>query len=149
PLSSMVMPTNIDNKNSVVLSVPGTYEAYQWSTGETTPTIEVSSAGTYTVSVTKPGGCPSDQSKTVTVVINGREDVITAPGSLTAEVVSSSRVNLFWNDNSDNETGFEIYRATDPDGPFTFVTLTDHGDNYFADSSLNPGIEYYYTLRAV
>ena len=34
---------------------------YEWSTGETTPTINVSDAGTYTVTITNASGCSADK----------------------------------------------------------------------------------------
>jgi hypothetical protein len=41
------------------LSVPGTFDSYTWSTGETSPNIEVSPYETrfYRVTVTNPGSC--------------------------------------------------------------------------------------------
>jgi hypothetical protein len=47
--------------------------SYLWSTGETTRSITVSAAGTYTVKTTQSGYCPSDPSNPVNVT------VITAP----------------------------------------------------------------------
>jgi len=59
---------------------------YFWSTGETTKTIRVTSAGTYTVTVTNPAGCSSIRTVTVTetlipvidqIIINHRTVTIT------------------------------------------------------------------------
>lgn len=58
-LSVTIVPsgsTSICNGDSITLSssVSGTY---QWSTGETTPTVTVSAAGTYTLTVSNTQGC--------------------------------------------------------------------------------------------
>lgn len=45
---------------SAVLTVEGSFSTYLWSTGETTASITVSEAGTYSVDVTNAAGCPSN-----------------------------------------------------------------------------------------
>ncbi len=45
----------------------GSYAAYAWSTGETTPTIPVSSADTYSVTVTDTNGCQGSDEMVLTV----------------------------------------------------------------------------------
>ena len=48
-----------------------------------------------------------------------------APGSFTATAVAFNQINLTWQDNSTNETGFEVWRsATGPDGTFAQVAGT-------------------------
>lgn len=49
--------SSICDGESAVLSVDGTYDSYQWSTGETTASITVEEGGTYTVNVTDTNGC--------------------------------------------------------------------------------------------
>ncbi len=51
----------------VILNV-GSYTAYAWSTGETTPTLAVENTGQYSVQVTDEHGCAN--SDTVTVAVN-------------------------------------------------------------------------------
>ena len=46
----------------------GSYSGYLWSTGATTQTISVSSAGSYTVTVTNANGCSAASAQVVTVV---------------------------------------------------------------------------------
>src|SRR6516162_9631015 len=47
-----------------------------------------------------------------------------APSNLLAAGVSASEIDLAWNDNSTNETGFKVERATNHLGPFTQITVT-------------------------
>jgi M6 family metalloprotease-like protein len=70
-----------------------------------------------------------------------------APSNLTALAVSSSEVQLTWQDNSDNERGFQIHRSRDglhfseiASGP---VDATD-----FLDQTGSPNQTYYYKVVA-
>jgi titin len=69
------------------------------------------------------------------------------PSSLGATAVSSTRVDLSWIDNSDNEEGFGIYRKT-TDGTFFLAALTAPGATTFSDTSLTPGARYDYRVDA-
>ncbi len=51
----------------VVLSAPGGYQLYLWSSGETTQTISASVSGNYFVQVTDINGCTSDASNIISV----------------------------------------------------------------------------------
>jgi hypothetical protein len=53
-------PTTFCQGGSVTLSAsPSAGASYLWSNGATTPSITVSAAGSYTVTVTSPSGCPN------------------------------------------------------------------------------------------
>lgn len=52
--------------SSLTLSASSGFNAYSWSNGATSQSISVSSAGTYTVTVTGSGGCQVSNSKNVT-----------------------------------------------------------------------------------
>jgi hypothetical protein len=71
-----------------------------------------------------------------------------APSNLSASVVSSSQINLTWTDNSTNETGFEVKRATDS-GFTQNVSWTGgiQGSSYSV-TALNPSTTYYFKVRA-
>lgn len=69
-----------------------------------------------------------------------------APSNLQAAPLSSSAIRLNWNDNSANETGFNIYRI---DGEFsTLVGTVGAGVTAFDDTGLSAGVTYYYIVRA-
>ncbi|MCC2668172.1 MAG: repeat-containing protein, partial [Armatimonadetes bacterium] len=71
-----------------------------------------------------------------------------APGNLTAAVLSPSRIDLAWEDNSGNETGFEIERKTGS-GSFSVVGAVGAGLAAFSDTSVVEQTTYTYRVRAV
>jgi PKD repeat protein len=78
PISVTALPTaNIITEGNVfefcpgdklVLAVDQTFTSYLWSTSATTPTIEVSTGGTYSVQLTNSIGCKIQPSKAVTLL---------------------------------------------------------------------------------
>ena len=60
-----------------------------------------------------------------------------APTNLTLTVVSSSQIDVRWNDNSDNEEGFLVYRSLSSFGPFTQVAQEDVNAVYYSDLYLD------------
>jgi hypothetical protein len=73
-----------------------------------------------------------------------------APSGLTATAASSSRINLSWIDNSSNETGFKVERATDSGftANLTLVTITAANTTNYTDTGLLATNTYYYRVRA-
>jgi hypothetical protein len=69
-----------------------------------------------------------------------------APSNLSATAVSSSRIDLSWTDNSDNETGFEVDRSTDG---ISFSKIADSQSNTLSNTGLPASTKYYYRVRAV
>jgi hypothetical protein len=69
------------------------------------------------------------------------------PTNLVANAVSSSQIDLSWNDSSNSETGFKIERSTNGS---TFSQITTVGANMrsFHDSGLASRTRYYYRVRA-
>src|SRR6185436_5583279 len=74
--------------SSLTLSADNTYSGYLWSTGATTQSINVTTAGTYTLTVTNASGCTGSTSKTVT------------SGSATVPTLSASGATEFCNGGS-------------------------------------------------
>jgi len=71
----------------------------------------------------------------------------TAPSGLVATAITSQEVILAWNDNSSNELGFQVEQS--PDGiVFSNITTTSPNVIAFAATNLNPGIKYYFRVRA-
>ena len=71
------------------------------------------------------------------------------PTAFTVTAVGANQIDLAWDDNSANETGFEIHRATAVTGPyFPVYTTAANGEDYY-DTGLTANTVYYYKIRAV
>ena len=73
---------------------------------------------------------------------------INAPSNLTATAVSYSQINLSWQDNSNNEDGFEIERRT-PSTDYSLLMTLGQNAGFFSDiSQFLLFNTYYYRIRA-
>ena len=75
-------------------------------------------------------------------------NVPAAPSGLNATAVSSSQINLAWTDNSTNETGFILARATVSGGPYADIAILAANSTSYANTSLAASTTYYYVVRA-
>jgi len=71
-----------------------------------------------------------------------------APSVLSATSVSASQIHLAWTDNSNNETGFKVERATAAAGPWTLITITAANIVSYSNTGLAASTTYYYRVRA-
>ena len=72
-----------------------------------------------------------------------------APGSFTATAVAFNQINLTWQDNSTNETGFEVYQSTTgPAGSFSFLATTGPRATSYSDVGVVGSKQYCYEVRA-
>ena len=75
--------------------------------------------------------------------------VVSTPASLIASPVSLNQIALTWQDNSHNESGFEVSRSTaGPTGTFALLISTGAGVTTFGDAGLSPATQYCYKVRA-
>ena len=74
----------------------------------------------------------------------------TAPSNLAATALASPRqIDLTWSDNSTDEQGFTLERATASGGPFVQIAKLRAGAKCYSDSSnLAAGTTYYYRVCA-
>jgi YD repeat-containing protein len=70
-----------------------------------------------------------------------------APSNLTATAVSSSQINLAWQDNSNNETGFKIERSLDGVN-FSLLTTVGMNTTAYQNTGLTLSTTYYYRVKA-
>ncbi|MCK4658222.1 MAG: hypothetical protein KAV82_01755, partial [Phycisphaerae bacterium] len=75
----------------VTLDAGAGHSSYLWSTGETTRTIEVTTTGTYDVTVTDAGGCTGNDSIDISVNPNLMPTITATPG---ADVCDGTTVTL-------------------------------------------------------
>jgi SprB repeat/Alpha amylase, catalytic domain/Secretion system C-terminal sorting domain/Domain of unknown function (DUF1939) len=76
PTFNVTGNSGICNNQSTTLGTSNSYTNYIWSNGATTPTISITTAGTYTVSVTGSNGCIGTASKTLS---NALQPVVNIP----------------------------------------------------------------------
>ncbi len=69
------------------------------------------------------------------------------PDALTATTVSSTQINLSWNDRSNNELGFKIEQAVGA-GAFSQVATVGANVTTYSDPGLTPSQLYRYKVRA-
>ena len=69
-----------------------------------------------------------------------------APGGLAAVAAGSSRIDLTWQDSSDNEDTFELTRSSG--GGWSTVATVGAGTVERSDTGLTPGTTYSYRLKA-
>ena len=61
--------------------------------------------------------------------------------------VSSSRVKLAWQDNSDNESGFRVQRRVDGSSDWVGIGTTAANATTFLDEGLEPLTAYHYRVQ--
>ncbi|WP_343674955.1 fibronectin type III domain-containing protein [Chitinophaga sp.] len=70
------------------------------------------------------------------------------PTNATATATSKTSINVKWQDNSTNETGFQVYRSTD-NSTFTLLATVGNNVNSYSDAGLGTDTRYYYKIRAI
>jgi hypothetical protein len=70
-----------------------------------------------------------------------------APTGIAATAAGPDRIDVYWNDNSDNESEFELQRSPDNSSWSTIATLAANATSH-ADNGLDPETLYYYQVRA-
>ncbi len=72
-----------------------------------------------------------------------------APSNLTATAVSPNQINLAWRDNSDNETGFEIWMKQGANGEWVRRSTTPANANNWGFGGIAAGMSYGFRVWAV
>jgi len=137
--------TNEQFKGSLTITVPANVTGYSDKT--VAPTGDTYY---YRITAYTRGGdesLPSNVAR-VTIAVPGLA-VPTTPNNLAATTGGPGQVNLTWTDNSTNETGFMLERATDDDftAGVVSVTIVANATTY-TDITVVAGKRYHYRLRA-
>ena len=143
------------DKEFTILKGPEGFESYQWYkdgdaiAGATNSELSTTEAGSFQLVTTETDGCPSNLSLPFIV---SKEPF---SGNLPAGVekfdgdgISSTEILLTWQDASNNEEGFEIYRRSDGSSDFELVALLSKNSNQYTDNGLSPESNYFYVIRA-
>lgn len=88
---------------------------------------------------------PTRGAKLTVTFLTGAEP--TAPSSLSA-TQNGANIDLAWNDNSSNETEFEIQRKRGSSPNWYTITRPSPGAESYTDTDVNDGYTYYYRIRA-
>lgn len=70
------------------------------------------------------------------------------PSELIAVSITKDSCLLGWKDNSDNESGFQIYRSLSESSGFEEVHTNGNNQNTYLNGNLNQGTTYFYKVRA-
>src|SRR2546426_10729482 len=74
---------------------------------------------------------------------------VKAPSNTNASAASDTRIDVSWQDNSTNETGFDVWRSsTGPAGTFTKVGGTGANQTKDSDVGLTNATQYCHRVRA-
>jgi hypothetical protein len=110
-------PLSFCSGDSVTLDAGAGYNAYQWSSGEQTQTITVSTSGIYEVQVWDVFGCEGGDDEAV-AVLQLPNAVVTPAGPIsicegdTAVLSASSNFAAYtWNPNSEQTSSIEVWEA--------------------------------------
>ena len=96
------------------------------------------------------GGCdakhpldpPTDQPSLLAAAQKGPSNLVANP--------MPGAISLGWQDNSPNETGFEVLRSTiGASGAFTTITTTTSKVTFYTDGGLDPKQQYCYKVQAL
>ena len=70
------------------------------------------------------------------------------PSGLSANAIAYNQVDLDWNDNASDETGYEVQRALSG-GSFSTIDTLGANSNSYSDSGVSPLTSYDYRVRAL
>ncbi len=105
----------------------------------------------FTVRWTLPGSSETTIPSSAFVESVSNPPSVSNPTNFLANLVAYNQVSLAWTDNSNNETGFEIYRlkSTDGAGTYQVISVTAANATTWTDTNIEPSTRYYYRIRAI
>ncbi|HJX68779.1 MAG TPA: fibronectin type III domain-containing protein [Dehalococcoidia bacterium] len=138
--------SEIDAGRPVLILVTG-HMMIGYGYDTSTNTIYVHNTWDYSSHTMTWGGTYSGMQYFAVTIIRLNSPALNAPSDLIASPVSSSQIDLTWQDNSGDETGFKIDRRTSS-GSYSEIATVDAGVTSYSNSGLSTGATYYYRVRA-
>ena len=133
---------------TVTLSLDGTYHDYLWSTGDTTASITVGTAGYYWVTIGDGNGCT-----TVSEPVHlGVSELVSETPALCMVGVVGNHNMVIWEELADPDVvGYQLYRENGQANVFEPLTFVPTGIvNAYEDNTADPSIRAYrYKITAV
>jgi hypothetical protein len=74
---------------------------------------------------------------------------VESPSNLTTQELASGNIQVSWQDNSDNESAFEVSRSTGASGTYVVLATVDSNISTYQDTSVDAASEYCYRVRAL
>ena len=155
---SNVYPSPDTSGGGVALTVPGSFIHYAWVKAGTTTVLDTNQVfiakapGQYQVTVAEKFGCSGNYSPIYTVVSASGTGAPAPATNLSGYSPSLTSIKITWVKNTGqtyNNTGFEVYRANQASGPYTFLALTPSDTTNYLDNTVSQNKTYYYIVRAV
>lgn len=88
----------------------------------------------------------TDADSSYSTIASAKPTLPCAASNLNTSNISASQIDLSWNDNSGNETGFKIDRKTGSEGAYSLLITKSAGATGHSDSGLTDGTTYYYRV---
>lgn len=155
--------TGIDLHSGDVFNVGMTYDNATLAVTETDTSTGATATQTYSIDIPTTvgsstafvgftagtGGLTAVQN-ILTWTYSPSATVPAAPSNLAATAVTGTQIDLTWQNNATNQTGFVIDRATNSSFTNNLVTQSAGANaTSFVDAGLKPGTSYFYRVRAV
>jgi len=102
----------------------------------------------YRVTASNALGDSDYSTEIIAVTLDCSGNIPTAPSGLTATVISSSQINLYWDDNSNNEDGFKIERNTGAGATYSLIQTTAPNIISYSDGTLSTATIYIFRVYA-
>ncbi|MEQ9660565.1 fibronectin type III domain-containing protein [Fulvivirga sp.] len=120
--------------------------------GNTSQTAEISGlqsdvSGEILITLSKASGTPVGYINAMQVV-SRTPLAVSPPSTLVLSNNTSLSVSMNWIDNSENESGFEIYRASSSGGPYDLVSTVNKNVTNFTDFNRTPQTSYFYVVKS-
>ena len=116
--------------------------------GDSGPAAEAQLASPYAVAVDGSGNLYVADLGNYRIRVLTQASSLSPPTELTVTVVSYNGIDLSWQDNSDNESGFMVQRRVDGSSDWVEIGKTAANATLFSDSGLEPTTTHHYRVRA-